>query len=204
MTRKSLKAQAKKLFRNQYDVTLLTVFLTLVISIGAGSVIPLAGAILILPIYIGRSRVFLDIARGKKGNIDSLLETFKTDYAEKVLTLFLKNLFLFLWFLLLIVPVVVKSMSYALVPYIMAEEDFDPKKEKAIDISRQMMDGYKKELFVIYLSFIGWYILGALTLGILTILYVEPYVQQTRALFYEKVKAETTALDHRAQPMLEE
>lgn len=204
MTRKNLKAEAKRLFKSQYDVTLLAVFLTLVISIGAGSILFLAGSILILPIYVGRSRIFMDIARGGKGNIDALLETFKTDYAEKLLTLFLKNLFLVLWSLLLVVPGIIKAMSYALVPYIMAEEDYDPQNDKAIDISRQWMNGYKKELFVIYLSFIGWFILGFLTLGILTILYVIPYVEQTLALFYDKVKAEKSLTEKTAQPMLEE
>lgn len=198
-----MKANAKKLFRSHYDTTLLTVFLTLVISIGANSVIPLVGGILVLPIFVGRSRVFLDVARGEDARIDSLLETFKTGYAEKVLTLFLRNLFIFLWTLLLIVPGIIKMFSYALVPFILAESSFDPTKQKAIDESRRMMDGHKMELFVIYLSFIGWYLLGMLTLGILNILYVEPYVQQTVALFYEKVKEEKGLISDTSHPMIE-
>lgn len=198
-----MKDKAKSLFRSQYDVTLLGVFLTLVVSIGVNSVLPLLGGIFVLPIFVGRSRIFLDIARGKTAKIDSLLEAFKRDYAERLLTMFLRNLFLVLWYLLLIVPGVIKQMSYALVPFILAEESFDPKKDKAIDESRRMMDGHKGELFVIYLSFIGWYLLGALTLGILTILYVEPYIQQTLALFYEKVKEEKGLISETSQSAIE-
>lgn len=203
MTRKLMKDKAKSLFRSQYDVTLLGVFLTLVVSVGANSVLPFIGGIFVLPVFVGRSRIFLDIARGGTAEIDSLLEAFKRDYAERLLTMFLRNLFLVLWYLLLIVPGFIKQMSYALVPFILAEESFDPKKDKAIDESRRMMDGHKGELFVIYLSFIGWYILGFLTLGILTILYVEPYIQQTLALFYEKVKEEKGLVSETSQSAIE-
>ncbi len=184
-----MKQKAKTLFRDQYSTTLLAVLLTLLISVGAGSVLPLIGAVLIAPIFVGRSRVFLDIARGKKGNIDNLLEPFKDEqYADRMLVLFLKALYQFLWFLLLIVPGIVKTLSYAMVPYILAEDGVDVKNTDAITLSREMMDGHKMRLFMLYLSFIGWYILGALTLGILTVLYVEPYVQQTLALFYDDIK----------------
>jgi uncharacterized membrane protein len=184
-----MKQKAKTLFRDQYSTTLLAVLLTLLISVGAGSVLPLIGAVLIAPIFVGRSRVFLDIARGKKGNIDNLLEPFKDEqYADRMLVLFLKALYQFLWFLLLIVPGIVKTLSYAMVPYILAEDGVDVKNTDAITMSREMMDGHKMRLFMLYLSFIGWYILGALTLGILTVLYVEPYVQQTLALFYDDIK----------------
>ena len=203
MTRRLMKDKAKSLFRTQYDVTLLGVLLTILISAGAGTVLPLVGGIFVLPILVGRSRIFLDIARGKAAKIDSLLEAFKKDYAERLLALFLMHLFLFLWYLLLIVPGVIKTLSYALVPYILAEDSFDPNKHGAIDESRRMMDGHKWELFVIYLSFIGWDILGALTLGILTILYVEPYVQQTLALFYEKIKDEKGLVSETSQPAIE-
>jgi len=184
-----MKQKAKTLFRDQYSTTLLAVLLTLLISVGAGSVLPLIGAVLIAPIFVGRSRVFLDIARGKKGNIDNLLEPFKDEqYADRMLVLFLKALYQFLWFLLLIVPGIVKTLSYAMVPYILAEDGVDVKNTDAITLSREMMDGHKMRLFMLYLSFIGWYILGALTFGILTVLYVEPYVQQTLALFYDDIK----------------
>ena len=191
-----MKQQAKKLFKNQYSTTLLTVLLTLLISVGAGSVLPIIGAVLIAPIFIGRSRVFLDIARGKKGEIDDVLTPFKDEqYADFMLIMFLRGLFIFLWSLLLIIPGIIKSLSYAMVPYILAEDGVDVKHTDAITASREMMDGHKWRLFVIYLSFIGWYILGALTLGVLTVLYVEPYVQQTLALFYEDIKEPTPSLD---------
>lgn len=184
-----MKDKAKTLFRDQYSTTLLTVLLAMLISVGAGSVLPLIGAVLIAPIFIGRSRVFLDIARGEKGDIDRLLEPFKDDqYADRMLVMFLRTLFELLWFLLLIIPGIIKTLSYAMVPFILAEDNVNVKTTDAITMSRQMMNGHKWRLFKLYLSFIGWYILGGLTLGILIVLYVEPYVQQTLALFYDDIK----------------
>ena len=196
MKRSIMKKKAKKLFRDQYSTTLLAVLLTLLISVGAGGALPLIGVVLIAPVFIGKNRLFLDIARGKKGDIDRLLEPFKDEqYADRMLTLFLKVLFTFLWSLLFIIPGVIKTLSYAMVPFILCEDGVDAKKMDAITKSRQMMKGHKWRLFILYLSFFGWYILGALTLGILTILYVQPYVQQTLALFYDEIRTPQKVLN---------
>ena len=61
------------------------------------------------------------------------------------------------------------------------------KANEAITRSRVMMDGHKSELFVLYLSFIGWLILCVLTLGIL-IIYVGPYMEASLAAFYNEIK----------------
>ena len=50
------------------------------------------------------------------------------------------------------------------------------------------MKGYKGKLFCLDLSFIGWYILGALCLGV-GVLFVMPYHETARANFYEALKA---------------
>ena len=56
-----------------------------------------------------------------------------------------------------------------------------------IDKSREMMKGYKMSLFLLDLSFIGWYIVGILCFGI-GVLFVQPYHMQARAEFYEELK----------------
>ena len=56
----------------------------------------------------------------------------------------------------------------------------------AITASRKLMDGHKKELFILGLSFIGWWILVIVTLGLAT-LYVMPYQQVTTAGFFAKL-----------------
>ena len=109
-------------------------------------------------------------------------------YWRTVGAMFLRNLFLFLWSLLLIVPGVIKAYSYRMTPYILAEYPEMSGKE-AITLSRQMMDGQKWDAFVLDLSFIGWGILSLLTLGILGLFYVHPYRYCTNAELYRVLKA---------------
>lgn len=53
--------------------------------------------------------------------------------------------------------------------------------------SYRITRGYKFDLFVLDLSFIGWEILVGITAGIAA-LWVEPYVQMTTSAFYEQLK----------------
>ena len=84
---------------------------------------------------------------------------------------------------LLAIPFLVKTYSYRLVPYLLSD---DPSLAGcgAIDRSRALMNGHKFHVFLLDLSFIGWYILGILTCGILLIFHVFPYVQCTNAELY--------------------
>ncbi|MFR5556791.1 MAG: DUF975 family protein [Coprococcus sp.] len=76
--------------------------------------------------------------------------------------MFFRDLFILLWTLLLIVPGIIKSYSYRLVPYILSENPHMDRK-RALELSQQMMDGHKMEAFVLELSFFGWFLLSALT-----------------------------------------
>ena len=104
-------------------------------------------------------------------------------YVNIVLTMFLRDLFTTLWSLLLVVPGIVKHYEYLMVPYIIAENPAMDYKE-AFQISKQMMDGEKMEAFIMDLSFLGWYLLSAVTCGLLAIFYVNPYVQASFAEMY--------------------
>ena len=92
-------------------------------------------------------------------------------------------IFTTLWSLLLVVPGIVKHYEYLMVPYIIAENPAMDYKE-AFQISKQMMDGEKMEAFIMDLSFLGWYLLSAVTCGLLAIFYVNPYVQASFAEMY--------------------
>lgn len=108
--------------------------------------------------------------------IGTLLDGFRSGhYVNIVLTMFLRDLFTTLWSLLLVVPGIVKHYEYLMVPYIIAENPAMDYKE-AFQISKQMMDGEKMEAFIMDLSFLGWYLLSAVTCGLLAIFYVNPYV----------------------------
>ncbi len=114
---------------------------------------------------------------------------FRNGYGRVVKTMLLMDIFLILWYCLLIIPGIIKTYSYRMVPYIVAERD-DLTAKEAITLSRQMMDGNKWKAFVLDLSFILWWILTAITLGIVGIFYVNPYYQATNAELYHALKAE--------------
>lgn len=116
--------------------------------------------------------------------IGTLLDGFRSGhYVNIVLTMFLRDLFTTLWSLLLVVPGIIKHYEYLMVPYIIAENPAMDYKE-AFQISKQMMDGEKMEAFIMDLSFLGWYLLSAVTCGLLAIFYVNPYVQASFAEMY--------------------
>lgn len=101
---------------------------------------------------------------------------------------FLRDLFVFLWGLLLIIPGLIKSLSYAMTPFIMAD-DPEISALDAISASRQLMDGHKGDLFWLRLTFIGWDLLAALTLNLGHIV-LNPYKNAAEAAFYRQLVAE--------------
>ena len=111
----------------------------------------------------------------------------KGRYMNIVKTEFLKGLFIGLWSLLCVIPGIVKSYQYYLVSYILAE-DPDIEWKDALEKSKQMMDGYKMDTFLLELSFIGWDLLSILTCGILSIFYVNPYRYATKAEIYHTLR----------------
>lgn len=103
---------------------------------------------------------------------------FKTLFAAH----FLVGLYTFLWSLLLVIPGIVASYSYALVPYLLAERP-ELSAGEAILLSKQMMRGNRWRLFCLDFSFIGWMFLCIFTLGIGS-LWLTPYQQAAQAAFY--------------------
>lgn len=132
---------------------------------------------------MGEYRFFILNQTAQPG-IGTLLDGFRSGhYVNIVLAMFLRDLFTALWSLLLVVPGIVKHYEYLMVPYIIAENPAMDYKE-AFQISKQMMDGEKMEAFIMDLSFLGWYLLSAVTCGLLAIFYVNPYVQASFAEMY--------------------
>ena len=104
------------------------------------------------------------------------------NYLGIVKIMLLKSVFNFLWYLLLIIPGIIKSYSYRMVPYILADNP-NIGANRAIEISNEMTAGHKFDLFVLDLSFIGWYLLG-LVAFVIGILFVLPYANATEAELY--------------------
>ena len=108
-------------------------------------------------------------------------------YLRNVATIFFRDLYTVLWSLCLIVPGIVKSYEYKMIPYILAENP-EISRKRAFEISKNMMDGEKWNAFVLDLSFIGWSLLSTITVGIVGILYVNPYINTTWAEFYKVMR----------------
>lgn len=106
-------------------------------------------------------------------------------FTQGFLQNFLRGLYVFLWSLLFVIPGIVKSYSYAMTPFIMAENP-DMTANEAITASRELMDGHKGELFILDLTFFGWMLLNTLTLG-LGSLALNPYMNAARAAFYKDI-----------------
>ena len=107
-------------------------------------------------------------------------------YFDIVKGMLYKEVINFLWFLLLIIPGIIKYYAYIMIPYILAE---NPKigSKRAMELSEEMTSGEKFDMFVLDLSFIGWYLLGTLALGV-GILFVNPYYNATYAELYLELK----------------
>ena len=134
------------------------------------------------PINVGVDTFFLRNSSGEAEGFH-LGDGFKYNYLNVVKTMFFMNLSILLWTLLFIVPGIIKSYSYRLVPYILAENpDIDT--NEALRRSEQLMSGNKWETFIYDLSFIGWYILSIFTCGILSVFWVSPYKLSCDAELY--------------------
>jgi uncharacterized membrane protein len=104
------------------------------------------------------------------------------NYLGIVGTMFLKGIYIFLWTLLLIIPGIIKSYAYRMVPYILADNP-NIGARRAIELSNEMTRGHKIDMFILDLSFLGWYLLGLLALFI-GALFVHPYKDATEAELY--------------------
>ena len=111
---------------------------------------------------------------------------FKTKYGRNIGTLLLVSIKTVLWTLLFIIPGIIKSYEYAIIPYILADDEEISSKD-AFKKAKQMMKGNKWRLFKLNFSFIGWMLLCVLTLGIGT-LFLIPYVNAANAEFYVELK----------------
>ena len=138
------------------------------------------------PLIVGQARFFLD---GFKGNTNTKTLwsyfDFPEEYWNVVKTMFLRGLYTILWSLLFLIPGIIKSYEYRMVPYILASEEYlSP--DGVIQKSRELTSGHKWDIFVLDLSFILWDILGYVLLG-LGAYFISPYKEATYAKLYERL-----------------
>ncbi|MBX8937108.1 DUF975 family protein [Enterococcus hulanensis] len=144
----------------------------------------------------GISWTYLDLLRGERTQIEPLKDAFRgfqgVFIGGVILLALLTNIFTTLWSFLFVIPGIVKAYAYSQSYFIYYDQiqqtGEKPKVLDTITASRRLMDGHKGRLFWLDLTFIGWYFLVALTLGI-AYLWVAPYISATKAAFYEDLQA---------------
>ena len=166
-----------------------TLAITYSIEFGIGSEYSLLATLITLPLSYGILVLFLDFARGEKIENSKLFDGYKYGFQRIFTTGLLQLIYTVLWYLLLIIPGIIKSYSYSMTYYILKDNP-ELKNNAAIEKSMQMMDGHKMDLFLLHLSFIGWAILCLLTMGI-GFIFLVPYIYTAQAHFYEDLKKQS-------------
>lgn len=138
-------------------------------------------------------KYFIDASKQENTKINVMKEVFKKGCWRNVAYIMLiKDIFNILWFLT-IIGGFIKAYEYRMIPYILADNPKIDRKE-AFRLSKEMMKGNKWKTFVLDLSFILWNILSLVTLGMLNILYVNPYKAATVTELYNTLKTEKTEI----------
>lgn len=163
------------------------------------SVLSIAASVAVLllsgPFNLGIHISALDVSRKQPVSVGSLFEGFKS-FGDSLALHILNAIFTFLWSLLLVIPGIIKMYSYSMGYFILADRP-DLSGNQARKRSMYLMKGHKWQLFCLDFSFIGWYLLSLLTLGILAF-WVYPYHMTARAEFYNELLVEENALAQRS------
>lgn len=192
-TRAEIKSLAKESFRNRYWLCVGAFVLNGLISVALAYTM-VGSLILSGPILIGMNYLFVRIFMGLDGDIGTMFSKAFEDFGRKLGGYLWMTLLLVLWSLLLIlfivpgvVMLIIKGYAYAMTPYILGDCP-NVRAQDALKLSVRMMKGHKWQLFVFQLSFIGWHLLNAFTMGLLGIFWVFPYQQTAMAGWYLELR----------------
>lgn len=99
-----------------------------------------------------------------------------------------------------IIPGVVKSYEYKMIPYLLAEYP-DMSTKEVFAKSREMMDGQKMDTFILDISFIPWSVLSAITAGIVGLFMYPRIRMQPMQNFMILLRQECRETDSRCMKM---
>lgn len=188
MTRAELKTAAKEQIRGKIGIFFVMTIIIFAISL-ACAFIPFIGSIvsfIITPAFtLSICMFFLKLTKDENASVSDVFAGFNKTGRALWLNI-LMSVFTFLWSLLLVIPGIIKAYAYSMAFYILADNP-EITASEALAKSQSMMRGHKMELFILELSFIGWFFLVGLTFGIAAI-YVVPYMSATMANFYNSIK----------------
>lgn len=141
-------------------------------------------------VEVGNARYNARLIDGEKPTVGTLFTGFK-QYGAAIGSVVLRAVYTFLWTLLFIIPGIMKSYSYAMTSFVLADNP-GMTANQAITRSKEIMKGRRWKLFCLELSFIGWAMLAVLTLGI-GMLWLNPYQNAARAAFYRELTGPVVA-----------
>lgn len=168
------------------QVAMIAVIIVLVVV-----VIALALSVFVFNVLEVGCRGFFSRSMTEDPELGLIADGFTQNYWNCVKTQFLKSLFIGLWSLLFVIPCVIKAYEYRMVPYLLAEHP-EMSSGEIFARSKEMMQGNKWDTFVLDISFVGWVLLSGITLGILYIFWVGPYIAATDAALYHRISGKDT------------
>ena len=188
MIRAELKSAAKEQIHGKLG-TLFVMFLAILCISIVCVFIPVVGNIIsfiIMPAFsLSLCMVYLKLTKNEDISVRNVFDGLNKTGRALWLNILI-SIFTFLWTCLLIIPGIIKSYAYSMAFYVLADNP-ELTAGEALAKSKQIMNGHKMDLFILELSFIGWFFLVGLTFGIAAI-YVIPYMSATTANFYNSIK----------------
>ena len=137
---------------------------------------------------VGFSLFVMNSVRRSQPAIGNLLDGFGM-FPRVLFLIILQIVFIFLWSLLLVIPGIIATYRYSFAVYVM----IDHPEMSAMDClreSKRLTTGYKRQLFLLDLSFIFWFLLTMIpVVGYIAQVYVTPYMESARVLYYEQIRA---------------
>lgn len=187
-TRRELKNDAKLALRGNWGWAVLMCLIDLIIvAILSGGGHLLIGAFIALSLAISFLKL-RDNDELEKPYVSAFSVFTENRFGPECINFVMTTIFTFLWSLLLIIPGIIKSYSYAMAPYIvkdMVASGTQVGATDGINASKALMNGHKMDLFIFDLSFIGWFLLGVIS--VIGLLWFVPYYQTAKANFYREL-----------------
>ena len=185
---RDLMQQAREALKGKWGLAVVGNLIYLALM-SVGQFIPLVGHFSSLivggPLLLGVTTFFLALSRRQEATFSQIFDGLQR-FVDALITYLLMALFIFLWSLLLIVPGIMVALSYAMTFFLTAENP-GLKGKEALQRSKALMNGNRWKLFCLFLRFFGWFLLGALTMGI-GFLWIMPYIQTAMARFYDDLR----------------
>lgn len=179
-----LRAAARAQLKGNWGTAVLAL-LVMILIVGASACTGIGPIIIGGPFALGLYIFYIKMARNESPKIENIFDGFKR-FGSSLALYIVIAIFTYLWMLLFIIPGIIAALRYSLA-YFVLNDNPEMGAMEALRKSKELMQGQKGKLFLLYLSFIGWWFLSMFTLFI-GLLWLAPYMQVSLANFYEDVK----------------